>query len=91
MAQVINSAIGVKPDYTKLTFNKKQYSTLEDMVHAVALSYAKRDFRTAQLLVQELDLNISDKELADALVSAKTNLIMQAIAPKMSTNDLFVA
>ncbi len=77
--------------YTNLTFAHKQYQSLDELVPIVARAYAKRDFHTVQMLVNNLKLDISAKELADQLIAVKSEMIYESVSKKLGQVNLFAA
>ena len=78
-------------DYTALTFAGKQYDTLDDVVNAAARSYARKDFKTALLLTESLDIEIDTSALFEQLIEVKKILIYDAISHKIINNQLIAS
>ena len=78
-------------DYTALTFAGTQYKTLDDVVNAAAKSYARKEFKTALLLTESLDVKIDTSALLVQLIEVKKTLIYNAISNKIINNQLIAS
>jgi len=81
---------GPRTDYTELVHNGQKYRTLDEMVLQIARERANADFKVASRFVSFLGVEgKTQQEVADALIDAHKQVILDYIGEKQEKRSLF--